>query len=89
MLNICALDAGFSQVVKNCQVFCQIIRGVFLTFLLKIKDVNSICQTTRDALRPPPLRVPPAMVTGATLAMVLVCAISGQPVGALVDVVGG
>ena len=37
----------------------------------------------------PPLRVPPAMVIGATLAMVLVCAISGQPVGDLVDVVGG
>jgi len=41
----------FSQVAKNCQVFCQTIGGVFLTFLPKIKDGNSICQTAGDALR--------------------------------------
>ena len=46
---IYALEAGFSQVVKNCQVFCQTIGGVFLTFLPKIKDGNSICQTAGDA----------------------------------------
>ena len=48
---IYALEAGFSQVVKNCQVFCQTVGGVFLTFLPKIKDGNSICQTAGDALR--------------------------------------
>ena len=47
---IYVLEAGFSQVVKNCQVFCQTVGGVFLTFLPKIKDDNSICQTARDAL---------------------------------------
>ena len=47
---ICTLEAGFSQVAKNCQVFCQTIGGVFLTFLPKIKDGNSICQTAGDAL---------------------------------------
>ena len=48
---LCALKADFSQVAKNYQVFCQIIGGVFLTFLPKIKDNNSICQTDGDALR--------------------------------------
>ena len=48
---IYALEAVFSQVAKNCQVFCQTIGGVFLTFLPKIKDGNSICQTAGDALR--------------------------------------
>jgi hypothetical protein len=47
---IYALVAGFSQVVKNCQVFCQTVGGVFLMFLPKIKDGNSICQTAGDAL---------------------------------------
>ena len=47
---ICALEAGFSQVDKNYQVFCQTVGGVFLTFLPKIKDGNSICQTDGDAL---------------------------------------
>jgi len=47
---IYALEAGFSQVAKNCQVFCQTVGGVFLTFLPKIKDGNSICQTAGDAL---------------------------------------
>ena len=46
---IYALEAGFSQVAKNCQVFCQTVGGVFLTFLPKIKDDNSICQTLGDA----------------------------------------
>ena len=45
---IYALEAGFSQVAKNCQVFCQTVGGVFLTFLPKIKDGNSICQTAGD-----------------------------------------
>ena len=48
---IYALEAGFSQVAKNCQVFCQTVGGVFLTFLPKIKDGNSICQTLGDALK--------------------------------------
>ena len=39
---IYALEAGFSQVAKNCQVFCQTIGGVFLMFLPKIRDGNSI-----------------------------------------------
>jgi hypothetical protein len=40
---IYALEAGFSQVVKNGQVFCQTIGGVFLmVFLPKIKDYNLI-----------------------------------------------
>ena len=47
---IYALEAGFSQVAKNCQVFCQTVGGVFLTFLPKIRDGNSICQTAGDAL---------------------------------------
>ena len=47
---IYALEAGFSQVAKNYQVFCQTVGGVFLTFLPKIRDVNSICQTAGDAL---------------------------------------
>ena len=47
---IYALEAGFSQVAQNCQVFCQTVGGVFLTFLPKIKDDNSICQTAGDAL---------------------------------------
>ena len=47
---IYALEAGFSQVAKNCQVFCQTVGGVFLTFLPKIKDGNSICQTLGDSL---------------------------------------
>ena len=47
---IYALEAGFSQVAKNYQVFCQTVGGVFLTFLPKIKDGNSICQTLGDAL---------------------------------------
>jgi len=47
---IYALEAGFSQVAKNYQVFCQTVGGVFLTFLPKIKDGNSICQTAGDAL---------------------------------------
>ena len=50
---IYALEAGFSQVVKNCQVFCQTVGGVFLKFLPKIKDDNSICQTLGDALSEP------------------------------------
>ena len=49
---IYALEAGFSQVAKSYQVFYQTVRGVFLTFLPKIKDDNSICQTAGDALRP-------------------------------------
>ena len=48
---IYALEAGFSQVCKNCQVFCQTVGGVFLTFLPKIKDGNSIGQTAGDALK--------------------------------------
>ena len=44
---ICALEAGFSQVAKK--FFCQTVGGVFLTFLPKIKDDNSICQTAGDA----------------------------------------
>jgi hypothetical protein len=32
---IYALEAGFSQVVKNYKVFCQIIGGAFLTFFSK------------------------------------------------------
>ena len=47
---IYALEASFSQVAKNCQVFCQTVGWVFLTFLSKIKDGNSICQTAGDAL---------------------------------------
>src|SRR6185437_15227297 len=47
---IYALEADFSQVAKNCQVFCQTVGGVFLTFFTKIKDGNSICQTLGDAL---------------------------------------
>ena len=47
---IYALEAVFSQVAKNCQVFCQTVGGVFLTFLPKIKDGNSIWQTAGDAL---------------------------------------
>jgi hypothetical protein len=39
---IWALEADFSQVVKNCQSFCQTVGGVFSTFLPKIKDGNSI-----------------------------------------------
>ena len=42
---IYALEAGFSQVAKNYQVFWQTVGGVFLTFFPKIKDDNSICQT--------------------------------------------
>src|SRR6185312_12847020 len=59
---IYALEAGFSQVTKNCQVFCQTVGGVFLTFLPKIRDGNSICQTAGDALttdKKKPLRPPP------------------------------
>ena len=48
---IYALEAGFSQIAKNCQVFCQTIGGVFLMFLPKIKDGNSICQIAGDTLR--------------------------------------
>jgi hypothetical protein len=48
---ISALDTGFFQVAKNCQVFCQTIGGVFLTFLLKIKNDNSIWQTIGNACR--------------------------------------
>jgi hypothetical protein len=48
-LEIYALEVGFSQVVKNCQVFCQTIGGVFFNFLPKIKDDNSIWQTAGDA----------------------------------------
>ena len=48
---IYALEAGFFQVAKNCQVFYQTVGGVFLTFLPKIKDGTSICQTAGDALR--------------------------------------
>jgi hypothetical protein len=44
------LEAGFSQVAKNYQVFCQTVVRVFLMFLPKIKDGNSICQTAGDAL---------------------------------------
>ena len=46
----------FFQVAKNCQVFCQTVRGVFLMFLPKIKNDNSICQTAGDAQEssPPP-----------------------------------
>jgi len=40
----------FPKLPNNCQVFCQTIGGVFLTFLSKIKDGNSICQTAGDAL---------------------------------------
>ena len=47
---IYALEVGFSQVGKNCQVFCQTVGGVFLTFLPKIKNGTSICQTDGDAL---------------------------------------
>ena len=47
---IYALEAGFFQVAKNCQVFCQTVGWVFLTFLPKIKNVNSIWQTAGDAL---------------------------------------
>src|SRR6185312_12544462 len=50
---IYALEAGFSQVAKKYQVFCQTVGGVFLTFLPKIKDDNSICQTAGDALISP------------------------------------
>ena len=50
---IYALEAGFYQVTKNCQVFCQTVGGVFLMFLPKIKDINSICQTAGDALTTP------------------------------------
>ena len=39
------------QVAKNCQIFCQTVGGVFLTFLPKIKNGNSICQTLGDALK--------------------------------------
>jgi hypothetical protein len=52
-----ALEAGFSQVAKNYQGFCQTVEGVFLMFLLKNKDGsmskngNLICQTAGDALR--------------------------------------
>ena len=46
---IYALEASFSQVAKNCHVFCQTVGGVFLTLLPKIKDGNSICQTAGDA----------------------------------------
>jgi hypothetical protein len=38
---IYALNAGFPQVNKKYQIFFQIIYGVFLTFLPKIKDGNS------------------------------------------------
>jgi len=41
----------FLKLPKNCQVFCQTVGGVFLTFLPKIKDGNSICQTAGDALK--------------------------------------
>ena len=34
---IYALEADFSQVAKNCQVFCQTVGGVFLTFCQKSK----------------------------------------------------
>ena len=37
---IYVLEAGFSQVAKNCQVFCQTVRGVFLMFFPK----NQRCQ---------------------------------------------
>ena len=50
---IYALEAGFSQITKNWQVFCQTVGGVFLTFLPKIKDGNSICQIAGDALSTP------------------------------------
>jgi hypothetical protein len=30
-----ALESGFSQVAKNCQIFCQSVGGVFLTFFSK------------------------------------------------------
>jgi len=48
---LCALEVGFSQVTKNCHVFCQTVGGVFLMFLPKIKDANSIWQTVEDALK--------------------------------------
>ena len=38
------------KIAKNCQIFCQTVGGVFLMFLPKIKDDNSICQTAGDAL---------------------------------------
>jgi hypothetical protein len=37
---IYALQVGFCQVVKICQVFIQIVGEVLLTFLLKIKYGN-------------------------------------------------
>lgn len=48
---IYVLNAGFPQVYKKYQIFFQIIYGVFLTFLPKIKDGNLIWQTAGDALR--------------------------------------
>jgi hypothetical protein len=42
---IYVLEAEFSQVVKNCRVFQQTVKGVFSEFLPKIKNVNQICQT--------------------------------------------
>ena len=47
---IYALEAGFSQIAKNCQVLYQTVRGIFLMFLPKIKNDNLIGQTTGDAL---------------------------------------
>jgi predicted ArsR family transcriptional regulator len=46
---LCAEEAGFSQVAKNCQVICEIVGRVFKVFLPKIKDANSIWQTVGDA----------------------------------------
>jgi hypothetical protein len=48
---IYALEAGFPQVAKSCRVFCQTVGEVFLTFLPKIKDCNSIWQTAGDCVR--------------------------------------
>jgi hypothetical protein len=44
------MEVDFSQVAENCQIFCQGVGVVFLMFLSKIKDDNSIWQSARDAL---------------------------------------
>jgi len=49
--HLCALEVGFLQVAKKCQVFCQIIGEAFSMFLPKIKDANPIWQTVEDAMR--------------------------------------
>jgi hypothetical protein len=41
-----ALEAGFSQVAKNYQGFCQTVEGVFLMFLLKTKMAQCQKMTT-------------------------------------------